>query len=63
MTISEMLKALVASGLSQAEIGEQAGVSQPTICRAFAGADLKYEVGKKIENLYRERIGAQRCAA
>lgn len=57
MTIPEMLEALRKSGLSQSEIGELAGVSQPTICRAFGGADVMYETGKKIERLHRDRCG------
>jgi predicted transcriptional regulator len=56
MTIPEMLKALCDAGLSQHQIGELTGVSQPTICRAMGGADLKYEIGKRIEQLYLERV-------
>ncbi|MDU9398366.1 hypothetical protein [Pseudomonas sp. zfem003] len=52
MTIREMLSALRDAGLSQQQIGDLAGVSQPTICRAVRGSDLKYEIGKKIEQLY-----------
>lgn len=63
MTITEMLKALHAAGIAQAELGELVGVSQPTICRALAGSDLKYETGKKIEHLYQERCVDRRCAA
>ena len=52
MTIPEMLKALREDGLSQTEIAELAGVSQPTICRALSGSDVLYETGKKIERMY-----------
>lgn len=62
MTIQEMLRALGMSGLSQSEIGELTGVSQPTICRALGGADVKYETGKKIERLYQDRFSKKKAA-
>lgn len=62
MTIPEMLEALRKSGLSQSEIADLTGVSQPTICRAQGGADVKYETGKKIERLYEGRLGHDEAA-
>ncbi len=62
MTIPEMLKALREDGLSQTDIAELAGVSQPTICRALSGSDVLYETGKKIERMYLTRFGDKRAA-
>lgn len=62
MTIQQMLEALIASGLSQQEIARLTEVSQPTICRASRGSDVRYENGKQIERLYQERVGAKVAA-
>lgn len=51
-----MLAALVESGLSQKAIADLAGTTQPTIHRALKGAGTRYETGKAIEQLYRDRI-------
>lgn len=57
MGISEMLTMLVSTGLSQAKIAREVGVSQPTIHRAMVdGSSISYEAGKKIEKLYVERV-------
>lgn len=57
MSIPEMIKALRACGMTQAQIGERVGASQPAIHRAEKGSGVLYEVGKKIERLYEERTG------
>ena len=53
--IKDMLSSIAATGLTQSEIAERIGVSQPTVYRAMrSGSDVGYEVGKKIEKLYGE---------
>jgi len=55
--IKDMLSSIAATGLTQSEIAERIGVSQPTVYRAMkAGSDVGYEVGKKIEILYSESV-------
>lgn len=53
MTVPEMLNRLFQLGLSQAEIAEKCDSTQPTISRAAKGAQVRYELGKAIEELYR----------
>lgn len=61
--IKEMLISIAKTGLSQAEIAEMVGVSQPTVHRAMtSGSVVKYETGKKIEQLYAERVEDQKAA-
>lgn len=57
MSIAEMIKALRESGMTQAQIGDCVGASQPAIHRAEKGSGVLYEVGKKIERLYEDRTG------
>lgn len=63
MTISQMLGDLVKTGLSQQEIAELVGTSQPTINRALKGTGVRYDVGKNIERLHGERITVSQQAA
>lgn len=66
MQLSEMLKAITATGMSQNDIAEAIGVSQPTIHRALKGSPMLYDSGKRIEQLYAERVAgpsAQAAAA
>lgn len=66
MNISQMLKALTDGGMSQNEIAKAIGVSQPTIHRALKGSPMLYDSGKRIEQLYAERVAgpaAQAAAA
>ena len=52
-----MLLAISSTGMSQAQIADSIGVTQPTVHRAMtAGSDVGYETGKKIEMLYCERV-------
>jgi predicted XRE-type DNA-binding protein len=53
MTVQEMLNGLFQLGLSQAEVAEKCDSTQPTISRAANGAQVRYELGKAIEELYR----------
>lgn len=62
MTISQMLEALVKTGMSQQEIADQVGTSQPTIYRALKGSGIRYEVGKSIEALYARVVLSQQAA-
>lgn len=55
MTVQEMLNRLFQLGLSQAEIAEKCDSTQPTISRAANGAQVRYELGKAIEELYQAR--------
>lgn len=54
MTIQEMLAELKAFGLSQREIAETVGTTQPTIHRATKGAGVSYETGKAIEKMHQK---------
>lgn len=56
MQISEMLKAIAATGMSQAKIADAIGVSQPTVYRALNGGPMQYEPGKRVEALYSDRV-------
>lgn len=52
MTVQMMLARLFQLGLSQAQIAKDCDTTQPTISRAAnTGADVRYELGKSIENL------------
>ncbi|MBL4835758.1 MAG: helix-turn-helix domain-containing protein [Pseudomonas sp.] len=59
MQISEMLKAIADTGMSQAKIAEAIGVSQPTVYRAMNGGPMRYEPGKQVEALYAQVIQDQ----
>lgn len=58
MTIQNILRDLVASGMSQTQIEKQTGVRQPSISRVLTGvqADLSFADGKKIESLHKRRV-------
>jgi transposase len=56
MSIKAMLSELVALGMSQREISELVGCSQPTIYRALNGSEVRYDVGKSIEKTYSEKV-------
>lgn len=57
MSIQEMIKALRASGLTQQQIADAIGASQPSVHRAEKGAEVLYVTGKAIEALYVQRCG------
>lgn len=60
MNIQEMLKELLSLGHTQRGIAVQIGTTQPTIYRAVQGADVRYELGKAIENFYKQEVEASR---
>ena len=53
MNLQEVLQTLIESGLSETEIAQRIGVSQPTVNRIKNGADPAYRTGKQLERLYR----------
>jgi len=57
-TINQIVQDLVTSGLTQKELGEYAGVSQPVISELQRGIqkDIGYSHGKKLETLHKERF-------
>ena len=62
----EKIADLMAAGLSQREIADQVGASQPHICDLLSGKRGKrigYELGLKIDELHRERCGVDKTAA
>lgn len=60
MDIQHMLKAINEFGLSQQQIADKVGASQPTIHRAMnGGSAITYETGKKIESLYNSLFPAK----
>ena len=59
MNLQEVLQTLIASGLSETEIAQRIGVSQPTVNRIKNGADPAYRTGKKLEQLHRA-VGRRR---
>lgn len=64
MTVQMMLVRLFQLGLSQAQIAKDCDTTQPTICRAAkGGADVRYELGKSIENLLSKTERAARKSA
>ena len=58
MTIQEMLAKLLLSGMSQRDIAERVGTTQPTINRAAKGSDIRYVTGKAIERLFTQMTEA-----
>lgn len=54
MTIQEMLAELLLSGMSQRDIAQKVGTTQPTINRAAKGSDIRYVTGKAIECLHQQ---------
>lgn len=63
MNIPDMIRELRASGMTQTQIAERVGVSQPAIHRAEKGSGVLYDVGKKLERLYEEVTGKSVAAA
>ncbi len=57
MDIPDMLGKLAEAGLSQQAIADKVGTKQPTIHRALKGADIRYRVGKRIEQFFWEECG------
>jgi predicted XRE-type DNA-binding protein len=55
MTVQEMLNRLFQLGLSQTEVAEFCGTTQPTISRAVNGSMVSYKIGKAIESLLSKR--------
>lgn len=58
LSATEMVKELIASGMTETELAEKVGIRQPTAHRIKTGAGTSYEVGKKIEAIYAERFGS-----
>lgn len=56
MSVSNMIKGLMDSGMTQQAIAEAIGTSQPTIHRAAKGGAILYENGKAIERLYERTV-------
>ena len=57
--INEMMRDLIASGMTQVEIAKAIGRPQPTISEVFSGEqkDMGYmNGGKKLELLYKKMI-------
>lgn len=68
MSIQTMLTDLSDHGITDAEIADAVGSTQPTIYRLRTGAtnDPRYQLGKSIETYYRRmarRRGRNRLAA
>ncbi|MCC4269172.1 hypothetical protein LL254_00430 [Marinobacter nauticus] len=63
LSLAEMLNELMNTGLTQGQIAELVGCSQPTICRALQGSDPGWNRGNKIEALYVERVKTSAAAA
>jgi len=63
MTIQQMLADLLKVGFSQRAIADRVGATQPTICRAMKGADIRYETGKAIERMHADAVNDQKTAA
>jgi transcriptional regulator with XRE-family HTH domain len=63
MTVQEMLKELYAAGFSQAQVANKVGTTAPTINRATHGADVRYALGKAVEELHRKTLKALRRKA
>lgn len=63
VSIKQMVSEIANTGMSQAEIAERVGASQPTIHRIMEkGRSTSYETGKKIEQLYQQVIVSKRAA-
>lgn len=60
MNLQEVVKTLIESGFSEAEIARRVGVSQPTVHRIKSGTDPAYTTGKRLEQLLQvqERRGS-----
>jgi predicted XRE-type DNA-binding protein len=57
LTISAMLLAVIDSGMTQTQIAEHLGTSQPTIHRLLKkNCRADYDIGKHIEKLYAARV-------
>lgn len=63
VSIKDMVAAIAETGMSQAEIANRIGASQPTVHRILEkGHGTSYDTGKKIEQLYQELIINDRAA-
>lgn len=56
MEIKDAIQALLDSGMSQRSLAKAVGTNQPTIHRCLNGAEIRYSLGKRIEQLYEEVI-------
>lgn len=55
MNLQEVVQTLIESGLSEADIAKQIGVSQPTVHRIKHGVDPAYTTGKRLEELLQDQ--------
>ena len=55
-TEKDMIIALTNSGMTEAEIAESIGSTQPTVHRIKKGSKTNYRTGKAIERLYIYRV-------
>lgn len=63
MGLKDMVSAILATGLSEAELAIKIGVSQPTVNRIKKGSqNVGYETGKKIELVYVDIFEKQKAA-
>lgn len=56
MNIPDMIRELRAKGMTQSQIGDRIGASQPAVHRAENGAGMLYDTGKKLERLHEEVV-------
>lgn len=54
-SIQQMIKELIANGMSEKNIANQLGSTQPTVHRMKHGAETSYSNGKALEKIYSER--------
>ena len=69
MTAQDLLKSLIAMGLTQVQISAGTGINQPTVSRVLTGVqqDVTYSDGQSIETFFRlqceRRVADRRGAA
>lgn len=62
MDWKKLTQDLIASGLTQVEIANRVGCSQPTIAQLASGAqrDVRWTYGEKLRSLHRKVVGRRK---
>lgn len=63
MDWKKLTQDLIASGLTQVEIANRVGCSQPTIAQLASGAqrDVRWTYGEKLRSLHRKVVGRRKA--
>lgn len=55
-SLQEMVTELLESGMTQPQLADMVGTNQPQISRIKHGQNSEYDLGKRVEAVYIDRI-------